>query len=194
MSRFSLNGFVRTLRRSALAVALMGLPMAVVSSPLSAQEMETEYGLKAGIVTPGCIYVDDSDCIDGEISYSLGAFLDYPLSPRLFGGLALDVHDASHEAAEDSETLLNIAMTLKANIPQDALTFRPGFALGYGRVDIGNETSQHLTIQGLVDLVFPRPDMSFLVEASVYASPAGGTDCCDVTFGPGGTLRAGIIF
>lgn len=194
MPRLSLNWFVRTIRRSALAVAFTGLLVAVVSSPLSAQEMETQYGLKAGVFTPGCIYVDDFDCIDGEVSYSVGGFLDYALSPRLFGGLALDVHDVSAEAAEDSETLVNLAMTLKANIPGDALTFRPGFALGYGRVDLETETSQHLTIQGLIDLVFPRPGMSFLVEVSVYASPAGGTDCCDVTFGPGGTLRAGIIF
>lgn len=194
MSPLSLSWCVRTLRRSALAVALTGLLVAAVSSPLAAQELETEYGLKAGIVTPGCIYVDDSDCIDGEVSYSVGGFLDYPLSPRLFGGLALDLHGVSAENSDDTETLLGVSLTLKADIPQDALTFRPGVGLGFGRVDFGQETSQHLTLQGLVDLVFPRPDMSFLVEVSVYASPAGGTDCCDVTFGPGGTLRAGIIF
>ncbi len=93
----------------------------------------TVYGFKVGLISPGSIDVEDfSD--DGDMSYSLGGFVDYALAEKIYGGISLDLHNMSFY--DESKIMYDISGTLKAKIFSETsnLTFRPGIAIGYGGI------------------------------------------------------------
>lgn len=175
--------------RAAALFAFIGL--AIVADPLHAQN-DTRFGLKAGLVGPGCIYVDDSACIDGDVNPGFGGFVDYMLADRLSGGLYLDIQRVSAEASDEVETMFDVGLALKAVIPLSGsnLTFRPGFGFGYGRVVVADLPTTFLTmrvpLEVTVDLASGR---SMGGEFGVYFAPMGGNDESDVSFGPGFVLK-----
>lgn len=176
---------------SRTAALLAFIALAIVAGPVEAQN-DVRYGLKAGLVGPGCVYVDDSACIDGEVNPGFGGFVDYMLADRLSGGLYLDIQRVGVEAFDETETMFDVGLALKAVIPLSGsnLTFRPGFGFGYGRVVVFDEATTFLTmrvpLEVTVDLASGR---SMGGEFGVYFAPMGGTDDADVSFGPGFLLK-----
>ena len=166
---------------------------------ISAQEADdgATYGLKAGLFSPGCVYVDDSDCFDASVSFSIGGFVDTRLGEKLLGGVSLDLNNVESADSDFEEILLDVAVNLKADLsdPSSSVRFRPGIGFGYARASVDDETLQALTIRALVEALFPSESgRTWIAELGVYAAPAGGTECCDVTWGPGVHLRGGLIF
>ena len=159
----------------------------------------TVFGIKGGLITSGTVYVEDIFDFNTDGSYSLGGFLDYKLGPKFLGGLAVDIHNIS--AFDESETLLNLGVTLKAMIYSEtsSVTFRPGISLGYGSVGgiegAGVESSQYFTVGGLVEVVYSMPGgLSWLGEVAIYAGPSGGNSDFSITYGPLFLIRGGIAF
>ncbi len=150
-------------------------------------------GLKLGVVTAGETWAG-SATDDGELSWSIGGFYDYPLSDRLHGGVALDIEEFafSYYAAEIHT---NIAVSLKALIQKtpDKAAWRPGFYLGYGT--LSGFDAQFFNVGATLEVVFPS-DKSFnwLAELTIIAGPSGGNDAYDMSYGPGVRLRAGMSF
>jgi hypothetical protein len=155
----------------------------------------TVFSIKAGVISPGCVYVEDSDCFETNVSYSVGLAVDRRLGERFFGGLYLDTHGVSSDALDETELLLDVGVALKAELASGATyLFRPGIGFGYGRISIFDETSQHLTLRGMLEAILVRARYSLLGEIGVYYSPAGGTPDADVSFGPGLLARVGVGF
>lgn len=172
------------------------LALLVSATSVQAQaDKPTIFGVKAGVVGPGCVYVDDSDCFDSSVSYSLGGFVDTRLGEKLLGGIALDLHNGSSADSDFEELIYDLSLNLKADLGETT-TFRPGFGLGYARSDVEGETLQAMTVRALLEVILPSSGQgpNWLGEVALYASPAGGTECCDVTWGPGFYLRGGVVF
>lgn len=155
---------------------------------------ETTVGVKGGLTYPGCVYIEDSDCLDSDVNWSLGGFLDYQLSPQFLGGVYLDLDGLSGDFVDD-DIFAEVGFALKAQIGGDIspALIRPGFSVGLGRA-FDLETT-HLTIKGLVEVVVPTGGrIAWMGEAALWAGPAGGNEDVDVTFGPGVIVRGGVIF
>jgi hypothetical protein len=158
----------------------------------------TQLGALAGVAYPGCTYVDDSDCFDSDVNWSLGGFVDYRLGEKFLGGVYLDIDGASGEGSEDSDVLFDVGLALKGQIasPTSSIAWRPGIAFGAGYgVDVAGETSTNLTLRFLLEAVIPTSGrISWIIQGAIWASPAGGNSEVDFTFGPGFILRGGVIF
>ncbi len=187
------------MRKLALILALIFV--AGTASGKGFRDKSTVFGLKAGFITSGTVYVGNGVDFDFETdgSYSLGGFLDYKLGPKFLGGLTVDIHNIS--AFDESETLLNLGVTRTALIYSETskLTFRPGISLGYGSVGgiegAGVESSQYFTVGGLVEVVYSMPGgLSWLGEVAIYAGPSGGNSDFSITYGPLFLIRGGIAF
>lgn len=162
----------------------------------SVREKGTVLGVKAGLIGSGTLYVEDF-AYETEASFSLGGFVDYQLSPKLYGGLSLDMDQIS--AFDETKMIYNFGMTLKALVygQSSKLTFRPGFGLAYGAVSaIGDlDNSSYFTVNGFLELVIPTEgNLSWLIEVAFYGAPSGGNAALDITFGPMIRLRGGLIF
>lgn len=158
-------------------------------------EKLTTFGVKGGIWKPGTVYVAGIDD-DSDIGYSIEGFLDYKLAPKFSGGLALDF--ASLGSRDESSTLLMIGFVMKAWIFNDDSKFlmRPGFGIAYGNLG-GNDlvdATNHLILNGYFEFVLPTESMNWLFEIGITGSVDGGNDDVEITYGPGFTLRAGLVF
>lgn len=183
-------------RLPVLCSACLAFALLVSASPAHAQLGTLTYGVKAGLVAPGCVYIDDSFCFDADANLGLGGFLDYALAERLSGGLFVDVHSVSVEGS-DTETMIDLGFMLKAFIPVsgDAVALRPGFGLGYGRVTVEGEDVEFLTLRAPLEVLYVGGGgITWGGELALYYGPTGGSDESDVTFGPGFMLRGLIVF
>ena len=133
-------------------------PNAAAAAPAATTataELRSFKGFKFGLSTPGTFWIDDFS-FDGDMSYSVGGFYDYALSPKMTGGIELDIDGLSYEAI--SGTMINIALALKATIgnPDAKTLWRPGFFIGYGYTSIDDldESAQFFNVGGLLELVF----------------------------------------
>ena len=180
----------------ALVLALSGLLTTAAGLAAQSAEKTTFFGVKAGLFAPGCVSVDDSDCYDSSVSYGLGGFVDTRLGEKILGGVSLDIANASSADSDFEETILDASVNLKADLGSgEGVGFRPGFGLGWAHSNIGDESLNAFTVRGLFEVIFPTASgLTWLGEAAVYAAPKGGTDCCDVSWGPGFFLRGGLIF
>lgn len=183
-----------------LTVILAMLFLATSAFAQGFNEKETIIGFKGGLITSGSIYIEEYDWdMESDMSYSAGAFLDYKLAPKLFGGLAFDIHNMSAEG--ESARLMNFSMALKALIfsENSNMTFRPGFSLGYGIIgdidEAGAESSKYFTVGGFCEFVFStQNESSYFAEIGIIAAPAGGNDDLTITFGPMFLIRGGMAF
>lgn len=192
------------MRTSTALTGLMAAVLFALPDPAFAQEgaasvlaRNTTFGVKAGLISSGTIYVDDGE-FDSDASYSIGAFVDHRLAPKLFGGLGLDVHNIS--AFDEEKMLIDAELTLKALIGEGRgrVAFRPGIGLGYGSVgEISGvaASSQYFTVRGFAEILLPMSGRSaWLGEIAVLAGPSGGNSDLDITFGPMVLVRAGVVF
>ncbi len=161
------------------------------------REDPTVYGAKLGLFSHGTFHVGSYE-LDSGTGMSLGGFLDYLVSPKLSGGLYLDLSKFS--AYQRSSTLMDIGVTLKALVYKDDsdLTFRPGIGLGYGHLGgVGGliSGSSYLMVKATLEATLPTEnDLCWLGELGVVGGASGGNSEYDMSFGPGFTLRAGAIF
>lgn len=169
----------------------------LVALPATAQSDDVLFGVRAGIVELDCLDIEGADCVDTDIGYGGGVFLDYGLSSSLSGGLYADVNSIGGEFGEDdSELMVDVGATLKTAFGDRTRRayFRPGVGVGYGHLDLG-ETARMLTTRATLEVVLPQAGlMSWLVEGGLYYAPLGSADDVDVTFGPGFLLRVGALF
>lgn len=182
--------------RTPALVLVLALAGGVRPADAQAPTNDLTYGVKAGLASPGCVYIDDSDCLETDLNYALGAFLDYALAPRLVGGLFLDVLGVSGEAT-DTETLLDVGFALKAQIdlPNNAVRLRPGFGVGYGFISVEGESAGFLTLRlPLEVLLVTGAGRAYGMELAVYTGPWGGSEESTIVFGPGVILRGVYTF
>jgi len=175
-----------------LGILLLGVN---VSADDDVIEKMTTFGFKAGIWSPGTLYVNGMD-FDSDMSYFVGGLLDYKLGPKFSGGLNFDIGSLS--AYEETSTLLMIGFLLKAWIINEDETYiiRPGFGISYGNLG-GNESvdgSSHLILNGVAELVIPGESMNWLIEIGITGSVDGGNDDVEITYGPGFIIRGGLVF
>lgn len=169
----------------------------IATESYQADELRTFKGVKLGLATPGEVSVDGVGSDDADISYSFGGFYDYPLSPKLTGGVAVDVDGLSYE--DESGTMFNLALTLKAVIdrPDSKILWRPGLYIGYGRGSSGalDDGADFFVVGGLVELlILSEESINWLVELAIIGGPSGGNEDYEITYGPGFRLRGGISF
>jgi len=167
---------------------------APAASPATAAPALVSFkGFKLGLVTSGEAWAGSASD-DGELSWSIGAFYDYPLSEKLHGGVALDIEEFSFSYYE-AEVHTSFAISLKALIQKtpDKAAWRPGFYLGYGT--LSGFDAKFFDVGATLEVVFPS-DKSFnwLAELAIIGGPSGGNDAYDMSYGPGIRLRAGMSF
>lgn len=157
--------------------------------PAADDKLPAHKGIKAGIVNPGEMWYAGYSA-DGEIGYSLGAFLDAPLGEKLFGGVAFDLdNDAGNE-----ENMLNLGLTLKAGFSSGSkMLWRPGLFFGYGYMT-GFEASFFAIAANLEIIFLSEKSTDWLLELAVIGGPSGGNEDADMSYGPGYRLRAGIAW
>ncbi len=177
------------------SILLLLVAVASVGAKDDIFEKPTTFGVKAGLWKPGTVYVGGMD--DGSsISYMVGGLVDYKLAPKFSGGLNLDI--ANMSSFDESSTLLMIGFMMKAWIVNEDETYiiRPGFGISYGNLG-GNDAidgTDHLILNGVVELVIPGESMNWLFELGITGSVDGGNDDVEVTYGPGFILRGGLVF
>ncbi len=167
-------------------------------------DLERFTGVKVGLNTAGDVKIES---VTGEQNsgYNLCLFADFPAGGRLYYGSAIQVlrmrwsvHSDSL-SYEESETLLDIGITMKAYIgkPDRGLVLRPGFKIGYGtmrRRGTLNGTN-YLTLQAMLELMYLRPNATgFLIDAGVWSAPSGGDSEVDINVGPLAFIRIGMTF
>jgi len=159
-------------------------------------EKTTTLGFKAGLYSPGTAYLNDFEG-DTDMSYMIGGFLDYMLAEKISGGAVLELANVS--AYDESSTLIQLGFSLKAWVygEEETFIFRPGFGLAYGSLG-GNDAidgTSHLILNGYAEFLIPRENsMTWLVELGITGSVNGGNDDVDLTYGPGFTIRGGLVF
>lgn len=179
-------------------LAIFLIAILVLAGTALGQEGTSKWGIKLGLVSPGEVTIEDLGSDDGDMSYSVGGFLDYQLAPRLFGGISLDLHNAKY--GDESETLMDFSVALKAMVSDPAATtkIRPLLALGYGAMSAVSEDAdgtKYFLVKAGTEIVMERPgSSSWLIEIALFAAPSGGNSDADVTFGPGFLLRGGLLF
>lgn len=167
----------------------------LIASPASAQTDDVLFGLRGGVVELDCLDVEDAGCIDTDLGYSVGGFVDYGLASALWGGLYADVHGVGGDF-DGTEAMLDLGATLKTSLGDRSRRayFRPGIGVGYGTIDV-TESANFVTTRATLELDIPQAGgMSWMAEAGVYFAPWGSMGDADVTFGPGFLLRGGVLF
>lgn len=188
--------FYRAVKILGLAFTVSFIILISLSSATDIRNSQTTFGVKGGIIGPCVYYVNDRD-FKSAMSYSIGGFVDYKLGPKILGGLSLDFNGVSH-VYEANVSLIDLSVTLKAMVfsPNSNLTFRPGFALGYGGLgdfDFGN--SSHLLLKGGLEIVYSTENrVIWLMEIMLGGSVDGGNKDYEITFGPSLLVRSGLIF
>jgi len=150
-------------------------------------------GFKLGMVAAGEAWAGDASD-DGELSWSIGGFYDYPLSEKLHGGVALDIEEFAF-SYYDSEVHTCFSLSLKALIQKSPGTtaWRPGFYLGYGT--LSGFDAKFFDVGATLEVVFASEgSINWLAELAVIGGPSGGNDAFDMSYGPGIRLRGGISF
>ncbi len=167
-------------------------------------DFERFSGVKVGMNGAGDVKIEGVTG-DQSTGYNLCLFADFPAGGRIYYGSAIQVlrmkwsvHSDSVNY-EESETLLDIGITMKAFIgkPDRGLVVRPGFKIGYGtmrRRGTLNGTN-YLTLQAMLELMYLRPNASgFLIDAGVWSVPSGGDSEVDINVGPLAFFRIGMTF
>ena len=184
---------MRILRYAAIVTVIVAFGAGMAGGS-ELRTKETTFGAKGGLFGPGTVYVEGFD-YDSDMSFSFGGFLDYKLGPKMSGGVLLNFHDFS---SYESSTLIELGFMLKGWIYKDEsnMTFRPGFGISYGMMSHeGMDNTSYLIMSGLAEFVFSTSgQISYLGEIGITGALAGGNDAYDVTFGPGFTIRGGIVF
>lgn len=188
--------FYRLFKILGLTFIFTLLLLVSLSSATDVRNSQTTIGVKGGIIGPCAFYVNDRD-FESAMSYSIGGFVDYKLGPKILGGLSLDFLGVSH-IYDENVSLIDLSATLKAMIfsPNSNLTFRPGFAIGYGSLgDFSFGASSHLLLKGGLEVVYSTEDsVTWLVEIMLSGSVDGGNEDFAMTFGPMVYVRGGLIF
>lgn len=130
-------------------------------------------------------------------SYAIGVFADQTITENFFVGLHFDAFKLTDNYTDIDTTLYQIGVHLKSAISLGSVNLRPGFGVGYGEMEILDETSTHLLLQGFIELSFydVLDTGNILTEVGFIASPDGGiSGVTDITFSPMFFYRLGISF
>ncbi len=148
-------------------------------------------------MTPGCVYVNDSGCFDGNFNYSLGLFVDHRLAGKFLLGLAADLQGIGSDDVDFyTSDLIDVSLSLKAQLGSRTgrVAVRPGLGVGYGTVEVLGDRVGHVTLRGFLEALFPtRGRLTWMSELAVYGA-VGDSENVDTSFGPGLFFRAGIVF
>lgn len=163
---------------------------------ITMRKKSTVFGVKGGLIAPGSVELD-GDVYDTDSGFSLGAFLDYKLSPKVCGGVFFDLDQLTSE--NESVNFIDIGLMLKALIYKRTgnLTLKPGLGFGYGILpsvdDIGSTT--YLTIKASAEIVAStHRSFSWLGEIAIFGAPWGGNDLYDTAINGLVLIRGGILF
>ena len=130
-------------------------------------------------------------------SYAIGLFADQSVTDNFAAGVHLDAFNFTDNYTDKDLSLYEVGVHLKSTIALNAFDIRPGVGVGYGQMDIFDETSTHLLLQAFMEIVFydVLDSAKVLGEVGFVTSPDGGVDdLTDITFGPMFFYRMGISF
>ena len=138
-----------------------------------------EFGIKGGLLGNGELHTSE------RLPYH---------SRGTSAGLNFDAFNFTDNYTDKNTTLYEVGVHLKTAIKTQHFDIRPGFGVGYGEMEILNDTSTHLLLQGFVELAFNNvlESGAILTEVGLVTSPSGGIS--NITFGPMFFYRVGISF
>jgi hypothetical protein len=181
-----------------LTLPIVAVLVLICSSPASAQEKTTEFGITGGLLLAGEVYLAEFDTwLDTDTSLLVRLTYDSFQIPSLgFGGF---LNFASVGVADESGTMVTIGGAIKPRWYLGAAkdqTIDVGLNLGYRSVssDAFTEDVSGLALNLSAEYMKPLGDRQLIVDVGFITQPTGGNDATDVTWDPIFYLTAGITF
>ncbi len=188
-----------TPRLAATAATVLTCFLVAAPAELRADQggISWDFGVKAGYLFDGEVYLAEFDhAFDTDPGFMLTATADALLSERLCGGAYALV--AFSGAYDESATIYDLGLSLKARFPAGITEIRVGPVLAYQVVSVESgsfDDSTGLNVGAVFDLLYPVSDtLDGIFELGFISQPAGGNDDTDATFAPIIYLAAGLGF
>lgn len=180
---------------AALAVALsLGLPARAdyYGAPPPTRGL---VGIKAGFITGANFKADRKLKTDPGLSG--GVFFDFPVSSKLYTGVAIDFHNMV--LGRDQKAMIDIGLTFKHlfELKKQKMTLVPVASAGYVYIpDLSFfESSQYLNLKLFFETRFKiNRKRSWVGDLGVSYMPVGGTQHIDIEIGPTFFVRWGVAF